>query len=143
MVFRLVTILLVQLTLVPGATAAPRTLGPVEARLLRVIDGDTLVVDALVWPGHVVRVSVRLRGIDAPELRSRCPEERRHAEAARKALGDLAGSGPIWLTDIAGGKYFGRVVANAANARGEDLSTLMLQRRLARTYDGGRRQRAC
>jgi Xaa-Pro aminopeptidase len=56
---------------------------PVRAELVRVIDGDTFIVDALVWPGHRVRVSIRLRGIDAPEMRSRCAAEKEAAIRAR------------------------------------------------------------
>ena len=37
-------------------------------------------------PGVDITTKVRLRGIDAPELRARCADERRKAEAARDAL---------------------------------------------------------
>jgi hypothetical protein len=50
--------------------------GPVSARIVRIIDGDTLEVEAHPWPGHSVRVSVRLRGIDTPERRSQCADQR-------------------------------------------------------------------
>ena len=57
--------------------------GPVTAEVIRIIDGDTIEVDAHPWPGHAVRVSVRLRGIDTPERRSRCADQR--AAVAREA----------------------------------------------------------
>ena len=42
----------------------------------RVIDGDTLVVVIDLWPGFEATYSVRVRGIDAPELsHARCPQE--------------------------------------------------------------------
>jgi endonuclease YncB( thermonuclease family) len=46
--------------------------GPVTATVERVVDGDTLAVRAKIWIGHEIDVLVRLRGIDAPELRGDC-----------------------------------------------------------------------
>src|SRR5262245_48629002 len=59
------------------------------ADLLRVLDGDTFEARVHVWPGLAVTTRVRLRGIDAPELHARCPQERSKAEAARTALAAL------------------------------------------------------
>lgn len=42
--------------------------GPVAAEVIRVIDGDTILVAAKPWPQQTMEVYVRLRGIDAPEL---------------------------------------------------------------------------
>ena len=73
-------ILLLGLAIFPVTTAGAgenqwRSIaGPVTARVIRIIDGDTIEVDAHPWPGHAVRVSVRLRGIDTPERRSRCAD---------------------------------------------------------------------
>ena len=39
-------------------------------------DGDTLTVDAEPWPGLTARTSVRVDGIDTPEIRGRCPAEK-------------------------------------------------------------------
>jgi endonuclease YncB( thermonuclease family) len=52
-------------------TAAKKLRGPVEAIVVKVIDGDTFVADAAVWPGQTVRVNIRIRGIDAPEMKRR------------------------------------------------------------------------
>ena len=43
---------------------------PVE--VVRVYDGDTLMADAKPWPGVTMRVTVRLRGVDAPEIEGKC-----------------------------------------------------------------------
>src|SRR5690348_9640474 len=56
------------------------------AEVLRVIDGDTFEARINLWPGLEVTTRVRLRGIDAPELRAHCDDERIKAEAARDAL---------------------------------------------------------
>ena len=67
--------------------------GPVPAHVVRVVDGDTVVVDAHPWPDQSVRVSVRLRGIDTPELRSKCPLFRAAALKARGTLADMISPG--------------------------------------------------
>ncbi|MCY0149040.1 thermonuclease family protein [Hoeflea sp. G2-23] len=116
--------------------------GPVPARIVRIIDGDTLVVDAHPWPGQAVRVSVRLRGIDTPERRSRCKSERLAADRARVELERLVeGIETLELINVSGGKYYGRVLADI-RAGARDIASAMLDSGLARPYQGGKRQRA-
>ena len=57
--------------------------GPVPAKVLRVIDGDTLMVRARIWIGQEIEIKVRLAGVDAPELRAKCERERILARPAR------------------------------------------------------------
>ncbi|MBC7280257.1 MAG: thermonuclease family protein [Hoeflea sp.] len=116
--------------------------GPVSARIIKIIDGDTLVVDAHPWPGHAVRVSVRLRGIDTPERRSPCSAERLAADRARTELERLvSGFATVDLINVSGGKYYGRVLADL-KAGAQDVATAMLESGLARPYEGGRREKA-
>lgn len=117
--------------------------GPVTARVLRVIDGDTFLAEALVWPGHSVRVSVRIRGIDTPELRSRCAAEKAAARRAKAALARLLGDDPVSISAIGGGKYYGRVLADVADAQGRQVAPALLALGVARPYDGGRRVSFC
>lgn len=127
-----------------AVSAAAETLsGPVEARVLRVVDGDTFVAEALVWPGQSVRVSVRIRGIDAPEMRSRCVLEKQAAIRARDMLEHLVGGSPVRLTNIGGGKYYGRVLADVTNADGNEIAPALLGRDMVRAYSGGRRSAYC
>lgn len=123
----------------PAGTVA----GPVETRVLRVVDGDTFVAEALVWPGHAVTVSVRVRGIDAPEIRSRCAAERAAAKKARAMLDRLLGDGPVTVSNIGGDKYYGRVLADVTTAGGEDVGPAMLRLGAARAYGGKTRQAMC
>lgn len=119
--------------------------GPVRARIVRVVDGDTILVDATPWPQQSVRVYVRLRGIDAPELHAHCPAVRAAAETARDMLSQLvSGDSFISLRDVSGDKYFGRVLADVETPEGADLSAAMLSRDLAAPYSGGKRlKRPC
>jgi len=114
--------------------------GPVEAELISVIDGDTLLVNARPWPQHTIAVLVRIRGIDAPEMKSKCQASRRAAERARDALSYFA-TGRIRLTNISGDKYFGRIVADVTTEADTDVGAAMIGSGLARIYDGGRKMR--
>jgi endonuclease YncB( thermonuclease family) len=117
--------------------------GPLAARLVRVIDGDTFEARVRIWFGEEVATLVRIRGIDAPELKARCPEEARRAVAARDLLDDFLGSGAIALRDVAADKYFGRVVASVSIGEGDDVAGLMLAAAMARPYQGRTRESWC
>lgn len=121
--------------------------GPFEAQVLHVLDGDTFEARVRVWIGQDIQSLVRLRGIDAPELASRCAGEERRAIAARDHLALLLGTGVISLRDVAPDKYGGRIVASATvtdDASGaEDVATLMLASGHARAYRGARRGSWC
>ena len=125
------------------ASAAKLFHGPVEATVLEVLDGDTFLAEALVWPGHAVRVNVRIRGIDAPEMKARCRAERAAAERARDALAVLFGDGPVAISNIAGAKYYGRVLADVTTADGQGVASVLLGEELVRPYGGGRRAGWC
>lgn len=112
--------------------------GPVQAELISVIDGDTLLVEAQPWPQHKITVLVRIRGIDAPELRAKCESARRAAQRAKARLADLV-HGRVRLMNIAGDKYFGRVVADISADGAADVGSSLLAQGLVRSYDGGRR----
>lgn len=129
--------------LAAGASSAPERLpGPVPARLVRVVDGDTVEVVASIWLGQEVRIGVRLDGIDAPELRGRCAGERTAARVAAVTLAELA-AGPLSLVDVRYGKFAGRVVARLLDAGGRDLGAELVRRGHARAYGGGTRAGWC
>src|SRR4051812_7691556 len=70
----------------PAATSTTALRAGHPAEVLRVLDGDTFEAKVHVWPGMDITTKVRLRSIDAPEMRARCQQERVKAEAARDAL---------------------------------------------------------
>jgi endonuclease YncB( thermonuclease family) len=126
-----------------GNVAAETLAGPVRAQIVSVIDGDTLEVSAEIWPGQRIETKVRIRGIDAPERKAKCASERQRAERARLALADLVGQGPVFLTRIGGGKYYGRVLADVRTVSGLDVGAGLLRMELAAAYDGGKRVSLC
>lgn len=125
------------------ASALDRLPGPYAAEVERIVDGDTLKVRIAVWIDQELSVAVRIRGVDAPELRGDCEAEREMARAATRALGRALGEGPAILTDIEGDKLFGRVIADVATAAGDDVGAALLAGGFVRRYDGGRRGGWC
>jgi endonuclease YncB( thermonuclease family) len=113
------------------------------AEVLRVIDGDTFEAKVNLWPGLDITTKVRLRGIDAPEMKARCGEERVKAEAARDALRSILDQGEVGVSRVTLDKYGGRVDADASTASTPDVGGALLNAGWARRYNGGRRESWC
>jgi endonuclease YncB( thermonuclease family) len=111
--------------------------------VIRTIDGDTFEARVHLWPGLDVMTRVRLRGIDAPELKAQCEKEFRMAEAASDALQTLLADGEVSIYNIGPDKYQGRVVADVATRRTPNVSGALLAGGFARSYDGGHRSGWC
>lgn len=124
------------------AAARDQLRGPVAAEVERVVDGDTLEVRALIWLGQSLNVRVRIEGVNTPELKGRCPEETRRAQAARAYLVQRLGGAEIRLTSIAYDKYGGRVRAAVSDNAG-DVATALIAKGFARPYHGERRLSWC
>jgi endonuclease YncB( thermonuclease family) len=128
----------------PPARAAAAVAAPAQTvQITRVIDGDTFEARIHLWPGLDVTTRVRLRGIDAPELKARCPEERAKAEAARNALASILDQGGVTVAQVSNDKYGGRVLATAGTRQTPDVSAAMLAKGFARPYAGGHRGTWC
>jgi len=76
----------------------PDTRHPVD--VVRTIDGDTFDARVHLPPGGDLLTRVRLRGIDAPELKAACAQELKMAEAATDALRNLPGHGGVTIYHI-------------------------------------------
>ncbi|MEO9336323.1 thermonuclease family protein [Mesorhizobium sp. SB112] len=126
-----------------SAASAKDFKGPVEASVLKVLDGDTFLAEAHIWPGHWVRVNVRIRGIDTPEMRSRCVSERDAALQAQVALSEFLGEQKISISNIGGAKYHGRVLADVETGDGLQVAAAMIESQFARAYSGGKRKSWC
>lgn len=131
-----------------SAPATAQSEAPVENRyeryfgtVVRVIDGDTLIAKIDLWPGLVNEIPVRVRGIDAPELRRvACEAERNWGEDARKQVEKLYGPGTSIRLENVEMDSFGRAVADIRRWRsdrwlyfGEEL----IQRGLAVEWHDG------
>lgn len=121
--------------------ALPTATHPAE--VLRVLDGDTFEARVNLWPGLEVTTRVRLRGIDAPEMKARCGEERMKAEAARDALRNLLDQGDVGISNVTLDKYGGRVLATTSTRATPDVSAALLDAGAVRPYSGERRESWC
>jgi len=111
--------------------------------VIRTIDGDTFEARVHLGPGLDPTTRIRLRGIDAPELKASCPEELQMAEAATGALRAMLSEGDVRIFNIGPDKYSGRVVADVVTRRTGNVSTAMLAAGHARSYSGGHRNGWC
>jgi endonuclease YncB( thermonuclease family) len=123
-----------------------RSAGPDIRRgvdVVRTIDGDTFEARVHLDGGLEAVTRVRLRGIDAPELKAACDRELQMAQAATDALRGLLGEGGVKISNIGPDKYAGRVVADVATRRTASVSTAMLAAGHVRSYGGGHRYGWC
>lgn len=111
--------------------------------VLRTIDGDTFEARVHLWPKMDLTTRVRLRGIDAAELKARCAEELRLAEKASDALRGLLTEGEVTIFNIGPDKYPGRVVADVGTRRTPNVSSALLAGGYVRSYTGGHRDGWC
>jgi micrococcal nuclease len=107
--------------------------GPYFGEVIRVIDGDTLEAKVELWPTISATVSVRLKGVDAPELtRPECAPEALGAKAAKEAMDEVLQPGTrIRLEAVEEDSFSGRVVADAfrqGDERGRTLVELLKRR---------------
>lgn len=113
-----------------------------KAVVIKVYDGDTLTVGFLHGSSRKpVRESVRIRGIDTPELRTKSEEEKRLALLAKSRLEEVTLREVVTVVSPESDKY-GRILCDLKTERGiESISEYMLQaREVCRDYDGGSRQ---
>jgi len=110
-----------------------------HGKVVKVYDGDTITI-ASQLPGSstLYRFSIRLAGIDTPEIKSHNPVEKERAIYVRNQLHDLLFGKIICLTNISMEKY-GRVLADIYL---DDLhvNEYMIRQKYAYKYNGGKKQ---
>lgn len=129
-----------------SAVAGEIVPGPIEATVVRVIDGDTVAVVARPWLDTTVETHVRIKGIDTPEKgsRARCSGEAALAERASALTRQLLPEGAtVRIGAIRQDKYGGRVVATIQAPDGRDVGAALVAAGVARPYDGGHKVGWC
>ena len=117
-----------------------------DALVTGAYDGDTLYVEADVWPNLTWTGSVRVVGVDTPEIRGKCELEKAMAVLARDFVRTLLVDKFVRLMEVANDKYGGRVLARVYFLENEtwiDLADRLIQNNLGRAYDGGTRLGWC
>ncbi len=104
---------------------------------IKVYDGDTITVASkMPWSeSPLYRFSVRLNGIDTPEIKGKDEAEKRIAVKARDALGEKILQKQLMLKNVTTEKY-GRLLADVY-CNGVHLNKWMIDQRYAVEYDGG------
>lgn len=109
-----------------------------------VIDGDTFAARLLFDDGIKIKVRVRVADIDTPEINGMCESEKVMANRARDRLGELMPVGTVVeLVDITDDKYLGRIDAGVILPDGRNLSRIITDEGLGRSYNGGKRMSWC
>jgi len=111
---------------------------PIEKGLvIKVYDGDTITIASkLPYLGSpVYRFSVRLNGIDCPEIKGKDENERNCAQIAKQEVSQLLMHKVIELKNVKTEK-FGRILADVY-VDNLYLNEHMIKKRLAISYDGG------
>lgn len=120
--------------------------GIVLALVTGAYDGDTIQVEAAIWPNLTWTGSVRVLGVDTPEIRGECEAEEELAISARDYVRTLLTDKTVRLTKVEDDKYGGRVVAKVYFREDEawiDLADRLIEQHLGRAYLGGARTSWC
>jgi micrococcal nuclease len=108
-----------------------------DAICIKVYDGDTITVASkMPWDeSPIYRFSVRLNGIDTPEIKCKSESEKRIAVKARDALQEKILGKVVTLRNVTTEKY-GRLLADV-HYGGTHFNKWMIDKRFAVAYDGG------
>ena len=109
----------------PAELAARAGFGPYRGVVKHIVDGDTLDVMLDVGLNRYPYVTLRLRGVDAPEINRAAT--RVAGQAARDFVATLAPLGtPCVVTTEPDAQTFGRYVATVTLADGTDLGDALV-----------------
>lgn len=108
-----------------------------EGKVIKVYDGDTFTIASKLPynSSPIYRFSVRLNGIDAPEMKCKTNAEKLHAVKSRDALSSIILYKKIKLTNIKKEKY-GRILADVY-VDDIHINKWMIDNNHAVAYNGG------
>lgn len=102
-------------------------------------DGDTCYVIAKTLPESLRNMSIRILGIDTPEIRADCPEEKELALQGRVFANDMfRNANNIEFHNLKWDKYGGRILADVY-IDGVSYKDEIIEAGLAREYYGGKK----
>jgi endonuclease YncB( thermonuclease family) len=108
-----------------------------QGYVIKVYDGDTITIASkLPYPeSPLYRFSVRLNGIDCPEMKGKDNNEKQCAQIAKNEVIELVLNKEIHLKNIQTEKY-GRILADVY-INNLHVNQHLIEKRLAVKYDGG------
>lgn len=106
-------------------------------RVIKCYDADTITIASKLPynDSPLYRLSVRLNGIDAPEIKGKNEEEKEVAKQARNFVTNLILNKYVRLENVESEKY-GRILADVYIGD-VHLNELLIKERYAVKYDGG------
>ena len=117
-----------------------------DAQILRVTDGDTVVIAAPFLPAPFKpELAIRVFGVDTPEKghRAMCPSEAQRGEAASAFTKNaIAQGGKFQVTMYGWDKFGGRVLGDIL-VNGQSLRAALIANGFAREYYGEAKQSWC
>jgi endonuclease YncB( thermonuclease family) len=121
-----------------------------DAQILRVSDGDTVVIAAPFLPPPIKpELAIRVFGVDTPEkgFRAQCPSEDQRGQAAsaftKNAIAQAAAQGGRFQVTMYGWDKFGGRVLGDILINGQSLRSALIANGFAREYYGEAKQSWC
>lgn len=108
-----------------------------RARMLKVVDGDTIDLDVDLGLRVHVHERIRLLGINAPELHSSNADEREAAKKASDFLRSLTANGDLTVkTQKDSQEKYGRYLGTLFDSTGLNINEELIKAGHATAYDG-------
>ena len=109
-------------------------------RVIKCYDGDTITIASYLpyKDSPLYKFSVRLNGIDCPEMKTKNEHEKQVAQIAKKTLADRILNKMITLENVSTEKY-GRVLADVIH-EGVSMGPWLAEKHMAVSYAGGTKE---
>jgi micrococcal nuclease len=109
-----------------------------SGQVVKVYDGDTITIASKMPYDNspMYRFSVRLNGIDTPEIKGATEDEKSMALEARNKLSELIMNKHVFLKNVSSEKY-GRILADVYLDDTIHINQWLVDNRYAVKYDGG------
>jgi micrococcal nuclease len=147
---KLLLSLLLAAALIPALAQKTPQGATYDAKILRVTDGDTVVIAAPFLPAPFKpELAIRVFGVDTPEkgFRAQCESEKQRGEAAsaftKNSINQAAAQGGKFQVTMYGWDKFGGRVLGDLLINGQSLRAALISNGFAREYYGEAKQSWC
>ena len=147
---KLLLTLLIAVSILPALAQKTPQGVTYDAQILRITDGDTVVIAAPFLPKPLKpELAVRVFGVDTPEkgFRAQCESEKARGEAAsaftKNAITQAAAQGSKFQATLYGWDKFGGRVLGDILINGQSLRAALIANGFAREYYGDAKQSWC
>ena len=108
---------------------------------LKNYDGDTITTPIIAIKG-LPPLHIRVFGIDTPEIKGACPEEKALAKKAKERLAEIL-QDEVTIQPMDWDKYGGRFIATVYDKNGKNVAETLISEGLARPYFGEKKTPWC